>query len=374
MKSAGVGGAVWRKVSVAGLVACVAGTVVSTQTDLDKGLMPRVEAAALRTMVDRVMSGQPASGDAWLKWNNHFMRTSDERVYVPFTLVLDDLSGPLDSVALYVRAVPRGTGAAPATRVSGSEVGTPLSVPERQFSHGTPTAGEASARLGLMASELTGVAGSLGAYFIARLPDRKSPSVSRSLVLAPGAYDVYFAIRERAGSPGAPRSAVMQSTVSVPDLRGNELTTSSIILADRIVALNKGFAQAERIDHPYAFNKTEVFPRFNAAFTSNDVLSIVFFVYNLATDRTRLPDASVALRFRRVSQFGKLFGEMEPARYSRVHTPPAFDDRAGHQLAVTQALPLSSFPPDSYELEAVVSDNLSGRSIVRSARFVVGEP
>jgi len=36
-------------------------------------------------------------------------------------------------------------------------------------------------------------------------------------------------------------------------------------------------------------------------------------------------------------------------------------------------LPLSSFPPDSYELEAVVSDNLSGRSIVRSARFVVGE-
>jgi len=325
-------------------------------------------------MVERVMSGQPAGGDAWLKWNNHFMRSSDGRVYLPFTLVLDDLSGPLDSVTMYVRAVPRGDGTPLTTRVQGSELGTPaVSVPERQFSHGAPTAGEASAQLGLMASELAGAKGSLGAYFIARLPDRKSPSVSRSLVLAPGTYDVYFAIRERAGSRGTPRSAVMQSAVSVPELRGDELTTSSIILADRIVALNKGFAEAERTDHPYAFNKTEVFPRFNAAFTSNDVLSIVFFVYNLATDRTRLPDASVALRFRRMSQFGKIFGEMEPARYSRVHTQPAFDDRAGHQLAVTQALPLSSFPPDAYELEAVVTDNLTGRSIVRSARFVVGE-
>ena len=362
--------------AVAGLVALFAGTVVSTQTEHGTGSMPRVEAAALRAMVDRVMAGQPTGGDAWLKWNNHFMRTSDGRVHLPFTLVLDELSGPLDSVALYVRAVPRRAGDKRlTTRVSGSDVAAPLSVPERQFSHGAPTAGEASARLGLMSSELTGVDGALGAYFIARLPEGKSTSLSRSLVLAPGTYDMFFAIRERprAGSSVAPRSAVMQSSVIVPDLGGDDLTTSSIILADRIVALDKGFAQADRVDHPYAFNKTEVFPRFNSAFTPDDVLSMVFFVYNLAIDRTRLPDVSVDLRFHRMSQFGRVFGEMAPARYSHAHTRPAFDEKTGHQLAVTQALSLSSFPPDSYELEAVVTDNLSGRSAVRSARFVVGE-
>ena len=76
------------------------------------------------------------------------------------------------------------------------------------------------------------------------------------------------------------------------DFTAAGLATSSIILADRIVALDKGYAQPERADHPYAFNKTEVFPRFNAAFTPDDVLSIVFFVYNLAIDRSSVAQFS----------------------------------------------------------------------------------
>jgi hypothetical protein len=33
---------------------------------------------------------------------------------------------------------------------------------------------------------------------------------------------------------------------------------------------------------------------------------------------------------------------------------------------------LTTFPPDTYELEVAVNDNLSGRSVRRVARFTVG--
>lgn len=82
---------------------------------------------------------------------------------------------------------------------------------------------------------------------------------------------------------------------------------------------------------------------------------------------------SVHYRFRRAGDGGKTFAELMPLRLARGHTPPVFETRAGRQLAVTQEIPLASFPPDNYTLEITVLDNLSAHSLRRDLRFTVRE-
>lgn len=340
------------------------------------GPVPRSEAAELVNMVDRVAAGEPPGGDAWLKWSGHFLRASDGRVQVPFTVALDEVDTGFESLAMYVRVVPRAAAStASPTRVRGGDVATPVSAPESQFSHGNPTAGEASARMGLLAAELQPRPPGVDTFFLARTSPRPDPLVvRRSLVAAPGEYDLYVAVRERqaSGARGAPKRAVLHQTLTVPDLGGTDLNMSSIILADRIEALTSRPSASQLAERPYAFGSAEVFPRGNTSFASSDMLVAVVFAYNLTVDAGSLPDATVRFRFRQMSAFGETFGELPPQRLARGHTPPVFDLKAGHQLAVTQALPLASFPADAYELEIDVTDNLSSRTARRIARFSVG--
>lgn len=340
------------------------------------GPVPRAEAITLSELVDAASEGKGSASDAWLKWSSHFMRAADGRVYVPFTVTLDDTESGFESIAMYVRVMPRGTKAPAGTgSISGSAAATPVSSPESQFSRGNPTAGEASSRLGMMAREFSTVKPPFEGYFVARMPaEANPPIVRRSLVVAPGDYDLYVAVSERPGSGArsTPKIAVLQRTLTVPELGGSEPAMSSIILADRIDALAKRLSASQQADRPYAFGSTEIFPNAKAEFGQDAVLSVVFFLYNLAVDDGNLPDVTVQYRFYQMSTFGKLFGELPPQHLARGHAPPAFDARAGHQLAVTQALPLSSFPSDIYELEVSVTDNLSGHTVQRVARFTVG--
>ena len=49
----------------------------------------------------------------------------------------NDADAGFESIAMYVRVMPRGTkGPANSGRISGSDMATPVSVPERQFSRG----------------------------------------------------------------------------------------------------------------------------------------------------------------------------------------------------------------------------------------------
>ncbi|MGQ0735648.1 MAG: hypothetical protein ACT4QD_18590 [Acidobacteriota bacterium] len=352
------------------------GSLVSGQNGVGAGSVPRFEAVALRNLVDGVATGKMPGGEAWLDWNGHFMRAPDGKVFVPFTLTLDDVGEAFETIAMYVRVVPHGTGqVAGEVRVTGSDVAVPVSVPERQFGRGQPRAGEASARLGLMENELSAVKLPFEGFFVAETRrGPRTPTVRRALVVSPGDYDLYVAVRERlAGQRGTPKHAVMQRRLTVPDLAGDDIATSSIILAEQVTTIDRRLSAQQRLERPYAFGSAEVVPSLDASFRQDEVLSVVFFVYNVAVDKANLPDVTVQYRFRQTSQLGNVFGEMEPQRFSAQHTTPAFDVKAGRQLAVTQGLPLASFPPDEYELEIGVSDNLSGRTLQRSIAFRVGE-
>jgi hypothetical protein len=255
-----------------------------------------------------------------------------------------------------------------------------VSAPERQFSRGNPTAGEASARLSQMTSELSAVAMPFEGYYTGPAVTPDAPEIQRALVVAPGDYDLYVVARERP-RPGvsALKTAVMKAELTVPELTGDAPAMSSIFLADRLERVGRRLSPTQLETRPYVINDTELSVRPGGQFTTADVLSVVFFVYNLSVTPVdlekrrlqRLPDVTVQYRFRAVSAPAQVFGEMEPQRFSRDGTTPQFDERAGRQLAVTQALPLTSFPPDAYELEVLVTDNLSGRRISGTARFTV---
>lgn len=361
--------------SVAGLVVVAGQPSRAGQGTGNTGPLPRAEAVELTSLVDRVAGGALPGGDAWLKWSGHFLRASDGRVHVPFTVTLDEATSGFESIGMYVRVVPRhAKGAAGPSRVRGADLATPVGGPERQFARGNPTAGEASARLGLLSAELGTLQPPFEGFFVARTPPRPAPLlVRRSLVVAPGEYDLYVAVQERpASTRAAPKWAVLRQALSVPDLGGSEPTLSSIILADRIEALARRPSPSQVAERPYAFGSAEIFPHADAPFASSDMLVVVFFAYNLAVDNGNLPDVTVEFRFRRMSQLGEIFGELAPQRFGHGHTAPVFDVKAGRQLAVTQALSLATFPPDTYEFEVAVTDHLSGRSIGRITRFAVG--
>ena len=289
-----------RLAIVAGLIVVAGRSSLLGQGTGNTGSVSRAEAVELTNLVDRVAGGRPPGGDAWLKWSGHFLRASDGRVHVPFTVALDDVNAGFESIAMYVRVVPRDAkGPAGPSRVRGSDLATPVSAPERQFARGNPTAGEASARLGLLATELGTIKPPFEGFFVARTPPRPAPLlVRRSLVVAPGEYDLYVAVQERptSGARAAPKWAVLEQPLTVPDLTGTEPTLSSIILADRIEAIGKRLSSSQEAERPYAFGSAEVFPHSNAPFTSRDMLVVVFFAYNLAVDEGNLPDVTVGIQ------------------------------------------------------------------------------
>ena len=340
------------------------------------GRLPRAEVVDLRQLVDGLVGGVAGGDDVQIKWDGHFMRAGDGRVYVPFTVTLNDVAQGFDEVTMYVRVLPRGARAR-----SGRGAGLGLNTAESpagtdQMASGNPTAEGASFRLGLTANELLRVKPSLEGFFVARTQSTAAERLlRRSFTLAPGDYDLYVVIRERPGSgvSSRPQAAVLKRELSVPTLGGDEPTMSSVILADRVDFLAKPVPAMQEAERPYAFGVTEIVPDTDAVFDENALLSVVFFVYNLTVDKGHLPDVSVHYRFRRAGAGAEIFAELMPLRLARGHTPPVFETRAGRQLAVTQGLPLASFPPDNYTLEITVRDNLSARSVRREIRFTVRE-
>lgn len=346
------------------------------------GDVPRPDAMALTALVDAVAAGQPPGGDAWLKWDSHFLRAQDGKTYVPFTINIDEAPGAFAVVSMYVRFTRRGEQPQDrAGRIEGAlntRTGDlPVSVPERQFARGAPTAGEASARLSALARELSQTAYPFAGFYAAepkKMDSVPAPAVRRALVVPPGDYDVYVAVRERqrVGGRSNPKSAVLKRSLSVPDFSRDELTTSSIIFADRIDAVGARLSAPQQAERPYALGGAEIVPAADTTYERHEALSLAFFVYNVGTDGSGTPDVTVQYRFSQMASPWKIFAETAPQRFGAGHIPPIFDAKAGRQLVVTQAVPLKTFAPGDYEIEIVVTDNVTGRSTRQRVSFRVG--
>ena len=205
--------------------------------------------------------------------------------------------------------------------------------------------------------------------------------ITRSFTVPAGEYDVYVTVMERLPVDAKDRektqvkAGVLKQTMTVPDYWSDQLTTSTIIVADKVETLAAPLSPREQIEQPYTMGTAQIFPSMTNTFSKKDDISIVFLIYNPVLGADKKPDVSVDYSFyQKVASEAsgeKFFNKTNPQVFSAKTLPPQFDPAAGHQLVAGQSLPLGSFPEGEWRLEIKVTDKLSGKTITHDVKFVV---
>jgi hypothetical protein len=183
---------------------------------------------------------------------------------------------------------------------------------------------------------------------------------------------------------------VLKEAISVPDFRAGGLTTSSIILADRLDLLNAPIAADELSERPYVIGQHDITPAADRMFRKAEELIVVFLVYSTTVTTDRNFDLQVEYHFYlKGSKAGKAgpasssaphpperdderyFNHTDPQRFNPAVLGPQFD-AAEHPVMAGQGVPLAGFEPGDYRLAIRITDLLAGTSILRDVLFTVG--
>ena len=340
------------------------------------------EGEALLALADATMAGRRGapSGEFTIRWRNAFLK-AQQGTFVPFTLLIDARGGLPDSALVYVRAVAR-----PAAQASDSLLRTgPTRGRER------PAAGR---QMATGAARKPDSEYPVDAIFpVALGPDGANGArINRGFSIAPGHYDVYVVVRERPGGrapAAAVRAGVTVQPLLVPDFREGELTTSSVILADRLTVLPEPLTADELVERPYVFGQNEITPASDEQFRRSEELVVVFLVYNPTVTPEKHFDVQVEYHFFQraarapqqdaappgshppLLEGERYFNHTIPQRFSPDMLGLQFDPDAGHPVLAGQGIPLAGFDPGDYRLAIKVIDRLSGKFVMRDVTFTV---
>ena len=337
-------------------------------------------------------------------WGHDVLKSRNHVAYVPFRMMLGDRANTLKVAAMYVRAVSRrdgfraseehstirdwlarGGGDRPPPRQETVFVGPgelPVGGPAMSSGRQSVRApAEAAALLALQQRELERQRAAEQAqkkqetqerdpylfpfeayYFF----DLKSPAVERALSVPPGDYDVFVALIDCARARTA-EPTIIRRTITVPDFWNDRLGLSSLILVSEVNTLKAPLPLERQIERPYALGRAEVVPVRTAAFTPHDVLSVVFQMFNFGA-----PDADLAVDYafyQHAEGARQLFNRTPTQELTDADLPPMSPWET--QAFVSQAVPLTPFPPGAYELEVNVRDRLTRATAKQSVRFSV---
>jgi hypothetical protein len=331
------------------------------------------DARALVLLTDKAMTGDYVGLDALLRYHGHFLRAPGGRTYVPFTIEIDDgPHGPFRSIAAYVRVARRGD------RLTSGKRDVRIGPTGIMGGGGDPAA--ASGALQMLDRPESPPAGPYPVQdlFFLPLPGADPGGkrlIRRAIALAPGAYDLYVAIREPESSlrlGEMAKKAFLKVALDVPDFSTRALAMSSIIVAERLISLDRSLSAGEQARRPYALGRLEIVPALEAAFRRSDKLTVVFMAYNAAADVRGKPDVWVEYVFHwTVGDRRRPFGRAESQALRADTLAPEFDLRAGHELVATRAFPLEAFTPGNYRLEIRATDRLASATVSRDLPFVV---
>jgi hypothetical protein len=347
------------------LFICLVGFVAvsSAQDKKDDNKLDQTQQAQVNVLiaaVDGLASGKPAETALPLKWEQqHFIKAQGGKIYVPFTMAIDPPAFTTTTpVGMYLRIAKKGQG--PATPPAAA----PAKKDEKGEKAATPSPYEFE-----------------DVYFVDVAPAAagQPQRLRRAFAVAPGDYDVYVAISEKpaAASGGAAAPAaklgVVKQELTVPSLEGTELTTSSVIIAEKVDVLQAPITNDRQADNPYTFGPMKITPSSTNKFTKKDDLNVIFWIYGAATDpATKKPNVSVDFSFNQKTADGeKYFNKTDPQEMNAATLPPEFDLAAGHQLPGSLQVPLASFPEGDYHLQVKIADKVSGKSVTRDVSFSV---
>jgi hypothetical protein len=288
-------------------------------------------------LVDGIMAGQPAPTDVTMTVEPFFMKSQDQRTFVPF--VLNVTGAPKTDAALYVRVV--NPAAKPDPKAKKVEY------PWDDI-HFVP------------AAQLAGDTVKLNRVFMA-------PA---------GTYDVYIAFKERLAEK-APKNTVakmgvLKTSITVPDFYNGELATSTILVADKVNMLSAPPSADEARERPFAFGLQEMVPAPDMEFKKSEALSIFFQVYNAGLDAAGKPNLTLEYEFHKAEGTGeKFFNKTSPQNVNSTNLPPQFDP-AKFPVPGGIEVPLASFGEGSYRLNIKITDKANNNKVLsQDVKFTV---
>jgi hypothetical protein len=180
----------------------------------------------------------------------------------------------------------------------------------------------------------------------------------KAVPLSPGLYRLDVVVKDvNSGNVG-----VVNTRLAVPRFQDDELSTSSLILADDIRSVSTadiGLGQ-------FVIGDVKVRPRLDGAFAENDSIGVFLQVYNLKVDdKTHKADASVEYRVTKEKETQPTLTFSIPADKVPQH---------GEEMTIENRITLASLPPGKYQLAIAVTDNLAKQTITPTADFTVKPP
>ena len=317
-----------------------------------------------------------------IELRNDFIKGQEGKIYVPFQLLInrDKVAGK--TLLISTRMAPKGA--------TGPDAAAAPAAPADKSKNAKPAVGH-STRYRWEDSWVVDLPSGPSAA--------KAYKVTGALSIESGDYDLYVGLRPRAATDAAaatktPAQKAMaetgagtpEGTAAVPKARvtvikkelvvpslGDELTTSSVIVADKVDVLQTAIAPDKQRENPYTFGQMKISPSETNKFAKTDDLNIVFWIYGAQVDpATKKPNVTVDYSFSQKTASGeKYFNKTDPQELNATTLPPQFDLAAGHQLPGSLQVPLASFPEGDYHLEIKVADKVSGKSITRDVTFTV---
>lgn len=288
-------------------------------------------------VVDGVMAGQPAPTDIQMTITPYFLKSQEQRTFVPF--VLDVKGAPAGDVAMYVRVV------------------NPEAKPDPKADKDKKTEYPWDDIHFIPAAQLA------------------SGKLNRVFMAAPGTYDVYVAMKERlpekAPKGQTPKIAVVKQQVTVPDFANGEMSTSSLLVTDKVNMLTAPISADESRERPFVFGAQELIPAADMDFAKAEELSIFFQVYNPGLDQAGKPNIVMEYEFHKKEGEGeKFFNKTNPQTINASNLPPQFDP-AKFPVPGGITVPLASFAEGQYRLAIKISDKVSGKVLTRDVNFNV---
>jgi len=319
--------------SAAVVVSASAGVLAQKKDDKKLSDAEKREVQSVVKIVDDVVAGQPAPDDFEVEWvREDFLKAEDQKAYVAFTVTIDTSKITGGNLSLFWRVTKTGT-AAP--------------VAHQDVSFAPVSAGSASLR------------------------------VSRSFTVPAGTYDVVVAAKEPSPSGKTttpPKASLLRRTLTVPDFWNGELSTSSVIVVQRIDSLPAPLPSDQQVDRPYAMGTMELVPGWDTRFPKKSELETFFLIYNPRTDDATKPNVTVEYTFYTSAGGGtKVFAKTRPVALN-AQTLQRFDVAAGDQLQAGRIIPLASFPEGDYRLEIMITDKIANKSLTRDVNFTVTAP
>jgi hypothetical protein len=346
-----------RRAVVSGLAITLVLSVGLYAQQLDKKQEDALkkEAQALSKLADAALPPLGGANDFNLTWvKEDFLQGPKGKEFVPFTVTLDPSKVPSGNLALYWRVAQPAPPPDPSKKADNKKVDAVWE----------------------------------GATFVVADPSQSTVRLSRSFVAPAGTYDVYVVAKEiqieKPKTPAPPKTVVLKQTVTVPEFWNNELTTSSVIVTERIDPLPAPLSPQQLTERPYAaLGVLEVVPVISTKLTKKNELSVFFLIYNTKGDGTNKPDVNIEYNFCQIMPGGqpaagepckegeKFYNKTDPQVMNASTLPAQFDLTMGHQLQTGQAVPLAAFPAGDYRLEIKVTDKLASKTVTRDVHFSV---